>query len=147
MRERGYAESGVPLTAEDVVSAKLRAGKGRATILAAPHQTVFHALRTMQEQDISQLPVFEESNIVGTIYEDQILSLALQGKDLRKLAIRDVMSKPLPQVARDAPIARLTHLLSHEGPAVFVVMGEGRFEILTKYDLMSTIAELMEPVR
>ena len=39
----------------------------------------------MQEQDISQLPVFEETNIVGTIYEDQMLNLALQGKDLRKL--------------------------------------------------------------
>ena len=54
------------------------------------------------------------------------------------------MSDPLPQVPCDAPVERVTHLLSHEGPAVFVVMGEGRFEILTKYDLMGTIAELME---
>ena len=79
----------------------------------------------MQEQDISQLPVFEEGGIVGTIYEDQILNLALQGKDLRKLVIREVMSKPLPQVPRDAPVERVTHLLSHESPAVFVVMGNG----------------------
>jgi len=63
---------------------------------------------------------------------------------LRKLVIREVMSKALPQVACDAPVQRVTYLLSHEGPAVFVVMGEGRFEILTKYDLMDTIAELME---
>ena len=101
----------------------------------------------MQQQDISQLPVFEENNIVGTIYEDQILNMALQGKDLRKLVIREVMSKPLPQVPRDAPVERITHLLSHESPAVFVVMGEGRYEILTKYDLMGTIAELVEQVR
>src|ERR1700688_3362584 len=89
MRERGYTDSEVPLTAEDVVSAKHRSGKVRETILVGPHQTVFHALRTMQEQDISQLPVIEDTNIVGTIYEDQILSLALQGKDLRKLVIRE----------------------------------------------------------
>ena len=57
------------------------------------------------------------------------------------------MSKPLPQVAHDAPVERVTHLLSHDSPAVFVVMGEGKFEILTKYDLMGTIAELMEQVR
>jgi len=130
-----------------VVAAKQRAGKARELVLARPYQTVFHALRTMQEQDISQLPVFEETAAVGTIYEDQILNLALQGKDLRKMMIREVMSKPLPQVAHDAPVARVTHLLSHEGPAVFVVMGEGRYEILTKYDLMGTIAELMEQVR
>ena len=52
----------------------------------------------MQKQDISQLPVFEEKPPIGTIYEDQILTLALQGKDLRKLVIREVMSEPLPQV-------------------------------------------------
>ena len=101
----------------------------------------------MQEQDISQLPVFEENIVVGTIYEDQILNMALQGKDLRKLVIREVMSEPLPQVPCEAPVERVTYLLSHEGPAVFVVMGDGRFEILTKYDLMGTIAELMEQAR
>jgi cystathionine beta-synthase len=147
MRERGYTDSEVPLTAEDVVSAKHRSGKVRETILVGPHQTVFHALRTMQEQDISQLPVIEDTNIVGTIYEDQVLNLALQGKDLHKLVLREVMSKPLPQVPCDAPIERVTYLLSHEGPAVFVLMKDGRREILTKYDLMGTIAELMEQVR
>jgi cystathionine beta-synthase len=85
--------------------------------------------------------------VVGTIYEDQILNLALQGRDLRKLVIREVMSDPLPQVAHDAPVDRVTHLLSHGTPAVFVVMGEGRYEILTKYDLMGTIAELIGQMR
>ena len=111
--------------------------------MARPYQTVFHALHTMQKQDISQLPVFEENLAIGTIYEDQILNLALQGKDLRKLVIREVMGKPLPPVPSDAPVERVTHLLSHERPAVFVEMGDGHYEILTKYDLMGTIAELM----
>jgi cystathionine beta-synthase len=147
MRERGYLDSEVPLCAADVVSVKHRAGKVRELIIVRPYQTVFHALHTMQQQDISQLPVFEDTTIVGTIFEDQILNMALQGKDLRKLVIREVMSKPLPQVPRDAPVERVTHLLSHESPAVFVVMGDGRYEILTKYDLMGTIAELVEQVR
>jgi cystathionine beta-synthase len=145
MRERGYAEAGVSLTVEDVVAAKHRSGKAREMILVQPYQTVFHALRTMQEEDISQLPVFEEGKNVGTIYEDQILNLALQGKDLRKLVIREVMSEPLPQVPCDAPVERVTHMLSHDGPAVFVTMSDGHYEILTKYDLMGTIAELMHP--
>jgi hypothetical protein len=44
-------------------------------------------------------------------------------------------------------VERVTHILSHENPAVFVDMGEARFEILTKYDLMSTVASLMEQKR
>ena len=147
MRERGYVDTEVPLTAEDVVNVKRKAGKVRELVIARPYQTVFHALHIMQSQDISQLPVFEDSTPIGAIHEDQILNLALQGKDLRKLVIREVMGKPLPSVPKDAPVARVTYLLSHEGPAVFVEMGDSNYEILTKYDLMGTIAGLMEQMR
>jgi cystathionine beta-synthase len=147
MRERGYVESSVPITAAEVVHAKREAGKVRELVIARPYQTVFHALKTMQEQDISQIPVFEENLAIGTVYEDQILTLALQGKDLRKLVVREVMSKPLPRVPKNAPVERVTYILSHENPAVFVEMDETRFEILTKYDLMSTVASLMEQKR
>src|SRR5439155_1206026 len=142
MHERGYVDAATAITAAEVVNAKHASGKVRELIIARPYQTVFHALKTMQEQDISQIPVFEENLPIGTIYEDQILNLALQGKDLRKLVVREVMSNPLPQVSRTAPVERVTQILSHENPAVFVEMGDSRFEILTKYDLMSTVASL-----
>jgi cystathionine beta-synthase len=147
MRERGYVDSAVAITAGEVVNAKNKSGKVRDLVIVRPYQTVFHALKTMQEQDISQIPVFEETALIGTVYEDQILTLALQGKDLRKLVIREVMSKPLPKISRSAPVERVTYILSHENPAVFVEMDETRFEILTKYDLMSTVASLMEQKR
>jgi cystathionine beta-synthase len=147
MRERGYVDAAVAITAAEVVNAKHRAGKVRELVVARPYQTVFHALKTMQEQDISQIPVFEENLPIGTVYEDQILNLALQGKDLRKLVVREVMSTPLPRIPGSSPVERVTHILSHENPAVFVEMGDARFEILTKYDLMSTVASLMEQKR
>jgi cystathionine beta-synthase len=147
MRDHGYTEAEVALTAADVIRVKQENGKKRELVIGRPYQTVFHALHTMQQQDISQLPVFDENQVIGTIYEDQILNLALQGKDLRKLVIREVMGKPLPIVPSNAPVERVTHLLSHEGPAVFVEMGHGSFEILTKFDLMDTIAGLVEQMR
>jgi len=147
MRERGYVETTVPITVAEVVQAKRQAGKVRDLVIARPYQTVFHALKTMQEQDISQIPIFEENLNIGTMYEDQILTLALQGKDLRKLLVREVMSKPLPQVLKSAPVERVTNMLTHGSPAVFVEMDDGKFEILTKYDLMSTVASLMEQKR
>ncbi len=147
MRERGYTESSVPITAEEVVHAKTQLGKVRELVVVRPYQTVFHALKTMQEQDISQIPVFEENIPIGTVYEDQILMLALQGKDLRKLTAREVMSKPMPTILKSAPVERITYMFSHGDPAVFVQMEESKFEILTKYDLMSTVASLMEQKR
>ena len=143
MRELGYADAEVTLTAADVVRVKRQSGKKRDLIVVGPNRTVFQALQTMQQQDISQLPVFEDGRSVGTIFEDKILNLALQGKDLRKLIVREVMGPPIPQVPSNAPVERVTHLLSHESPAVFVEMESGEFEVLTKFDLMDTIAGLV----
>ena len=142
MQEHGYVDAEVALRAADVIRAKRQNGKSRDLIVVRPYQTVFHALHTMQQADISQIPVFEEEHSIGTIYEDQILNLALQGKDLRKLVIREVMGAPLPQVPADAPVGRVTHILSHSSPAVFVEMPGGKLEVLTKFDLMDTIAGL-----
>src|SRR5579864_6164247 len=51
MRERGYVEATVKITAGEVVNAKHQAGKVRELVIARPYQTVFHALKTMQDQD------------------------------------------------------------------------------------------------
>jgi cystathionine beta-synthase len=143
MHELGYADTEVTLTASDVIRVKRQNGKTRDLIVVGPNRTVYHALQTMQQQDISQLPVFEDQCSIGTVFEDQILNLALQGKDLRKLIVREVMGAALPQVPSNAPVERVTHFLSHESPAVFVEMEEGILEVLTKFDLMDTIAGLV----
>ena len=143
MREHGYADSEVTLTASDVIRVKHQNGKTREPIVIGANQTVFHALKTMQQQDISQLPVFEGDQSIGTVFEDQILNLALQGKDLRKLIVREVMGEAMPQVPFNAPVERLTYILTHDSPAVFVEMDSGKLEIVTKFDLMDTIAGLV----
>jgi cystathionine beta-synthase len=148
MREHGYVDAEVAISAADVIRVKHQNGKARDLIVVRPYQTVFHALQTMQKEDISQLPVLEDDNhSIGTVFEDQILNLALQGKDLRKLVIREVMGAALPQVPATAPVERITHILSHDSPAVFVEMPNGKLEVLTKFDLMDTISGLVSQSR
>jgi cystathionine beta-synthase len=142
MSDHGYTDAEVTLTAADVVVVKRQNGKGRDLIVVGPNRTVYQALTTMQQQDISQLPVFEDDQPVGTIFEDKIFNLALQGKDLRKLIVREVMGPPLPRIPGNAPVERVTHLLSHGSPAVFVATEDGKLEVLTKFDLMDTVAGL-----
>jgi cystathionine beta-synthase len=147
IRDHGYSEAEVVLTAADIVRVKRENGKARELLVERPYQTVFHALHTMQTHDISQVPVFEDDKPMGAVYEDQILNLALQGKDLRKLVLREVMGPMLPIVDKGAPVERITQMLSHDSPAVFVDMGEKQYEILTKFDLMGMIAGLMGQAR
>jgi cystathionine beta-synthase len=133
----------VPLTAGEIVQAKIAAGPARALIAVAPSDTVSSSLEEMQANDFSQLPVFEDGHPVGAIYEDAILNLALEGKDLKKLVVREAMSESFPVVA---PVVNVDHIMgciTRDCPAVFVSLDKGVYEILTKYDLLHAVARRM----
>jgi cystathionine beta-synthase len=144
MRDNRYFESSVPLTALDVAKAKAAPGKPAKLESVTPSDTLITALDRMREHDLSQLPVFEAGAPVGAIYEDDLLSLALEGKDLKKVVVREVMSGAFPIVSPAAPIDHLTSFITRDCPAVFVETGSGQYEILTKYDLVHAIARLLE---
>jgi cystathionine beta-synthase len=144
MRDNRYLEPSLPLTAGEIVQAKTAMGRCRELVKVSPSDTIAQALERMQSQDFSQLPVFEGGVPVGAVYEDEVLSLVLEGKDLKKLVVREVMGAAFPVVQPSAAIDQITANITRECPAVFVDVGNGHYEILTKYDLLHTIARLME---
>lgn len=131
------------MTAEEIIGLKAATAAIKELLYVLPYQTVYYALRMMQTHDVSQLPVLENDVPVGAIYEDSVLKLVLQGRDLRKVLVREIMGRAFPIVAASASFDHLTQLLTSECPAVFVEVG-GRYEILTKYDLIAAVARLAE---
>lgn len=144
MKDNRYVESSVPLTAGEIVRAKISSAPARALITVAPSETVSQALERMQANDFSQLPVFEDSRPVGAIYEDAILTEALEGNDLKKLVVREVMGAAFPIVQPAAAIDQITTNITRDCPAVFVDLSDCHYEILTKYDLLHAVARLVE---
>jgi cystathionine beta-synthase len=144
MRDNRYLEPFLPLTAGEIVEVKMALGRGRELVKVSPSDTIAEALERMQSHDFSQLPVFEGGDPVGAVYEDDVLSLVLEGKDLKKLVVREVMGAAFPVVQPSAAIDQITANITRDCPAVFVDVGNGQYEILTKYDLLHTIARLVE---
>lgn len=144
MRRHQYWEAELHITAGDVVLQKHKRHPASHLITASVADSAHHALKLMQEHEISQLPVFEERACIGTVREDEILNLALRGVDLNALVLRECMRDPLPVVDTRAPIERVTFLLTQESPAVLVRLSEEKYEILTKYDLIDMISNLAE---
>jgi cystathionine beta-synthase len=144
MRRHQYWEAEWNATADQVVRWKRQRHPDVKLISATAGETAQHALRLMQDNEISQLPVFDDGVCVGTVREDEILNLALRGSDLAQLVLRECMKGPLPMVEREAPIDRVTYLLTNESPAVLVEIANQQFEILTKYDLIEMLASLTE---
>jgi cystathionine beta-synthase len=141
MKDNQYSEASLPLTAAEIVAAKAPGGLPVELVTVAPADPVSEALERMQSKDFSQLPVFENAAPVGAIYEDEILTLALAGKDLKKLVVREVMSPSFPVVPSGATIDQISVFITRDCPAVFVELGDRRYEILTKYDLFRAVAQ------
>ena len=76
--------------------------------------------------------------------EDKLVSMVLQGTDLKQVIVREVMESAFPIVSPDTTIDQITGLLKGDTPAVFVRMGDGKYEIITKYDVVHTIAGMAE---
>ncbi len=140
MRENRYLEPAVRLTAGECLRHKTIV---RALQAAAPGDSAQDALHKMDELDISQLPVLEDQQPLGAVTEDRLVALVLQGEDLGKRVVREVMDPPFPIVDPGTTIDQISGLLGGE-TAIFVRMADGTFEILTKSDVVHTIAWLAE---
>jgi cystathionine beta-synthase len=141
MRENQYLESNAklaPLTAKDIINDK---SVVKELLFVTPSNIVADAIRKMRGLEISQMPVFEGEIPVGSIYEDDIMKAILDGKDINKLYIREIMGKPFPLLNSSATIDEITRLISKYMPAALVDIGGGRFDIITKYDLLQSIVK------
>lgn len=141
MRDNRYLGAAVKVSAKECVKTKR---KLRDLQFVAPEDTALKAMSKMEEMDISQLPVFENGTPLGSITEDRLVSLVLQGHDLKTTAVRDVMEPSFPVVDPETTIDQITELLRGETPAVFVKMSDKKYEIITKYDVVHTIAGLSD---
>jgi cystathionine beta-synthase len=144
MRDNRYFESSLSLAAGEIVREKLARGPSAKLVAVAPSDTVAVALDRLRRHDFSQLPVFENGRPVGALYEDTVLTLTLDGKDLKKVVVLEAMSEPFPVVPASAAIENVTAHITRDCPAVFVEMTDGQYEILTKYDLLHAIARRAE---
>ena len=144
MKEHQYFETEIYLQAKDVVLAKRGARGGRKLVMGNPKGTLLDALKQMRKQDISQLPVYDGKNMVGSVLEDDILSMMLKGKDIKKMIVREVMAEALPVVSPQARIDSIMRLISPQRPAVLVELTKGQYEIVTKYDILNAVSKLTE---
>ncbi len=141
MRDNRYLEPEVFLSAGQCVRAKSRLKELQSVQI---EESAFDAMAKMRKMDISQMPVFDNQELTGSITEDKLVSLVLQGLDLKATTVREILEPSFPVVEPDTTIDKITGLLRGDTPAVFVRMGKDSYEIITKYDVVHTIAGMHE---
>jgi cystathionine beta-synthase len=140
MQDHGFLEEVEPLTAESVVqSIGTEALRGERLISVSADTTLADAIDVMKGHGISQLPVTENGDVVGSLVETGILSRLIMEPDARARLVRDVMDEPFPVVEASTPVREFAKYLQGQGTAVLVRHEEGSMSILTRTDLISTL--------
>lgn len=134
MLERGFFDV---KTFKDIVSARA----GKKLITAEPQQTVADAVSLMKKYDIEQIPVIKDNAIIGAVSEGGLFQKIFGNPEIRNATLETVMEPPCPIVAFDTPVERLGNLINKENGAVLAKDEKGDFHIVTKYDIIQSMAK------
>jgi cystathionine beta-synthase len=106
-------------------------------VAVSPGQTVRQALRLMQLHDISQLPVMDGANCVGSVMDWSLTARALEDAKLLDTMLSHVMDAPFPLMDDHQPAESVAKVLSKSNPAVLVRTNGKVTGIVTRSDLLS----------
>jgi cystathionine beta-synthase len=134
MRERGFLDD--EMKVKDIISKK----SNKTFHFVTPDTTVRKAFETMKSLDISQMPVVDNDNMVGSITENAVLTYLLENPIKHtEHKIEDIMDAPFPIVQEDLPLRQLNRYISKKIPAVMARDKAGAMHILTKYDIIQAV--------
>jgi cystathionine beta-synthase len=121
-----------------VLEAKGR-GEGDTPVVVSitPGATVRQALRLMSLHDVSQLPVMDGPNCVGSVSDWSLSAKSLDDTKLLDSTVSQVMDGPFPIVDIDQPVDGVAKLLSKSNPAVLVRSNGHVQAILTRSDMLN----------
>jgi cystathionine beta-synthase len=102
-----------------------------------PGQTVRQAIRLMQLHDVSQLPVMDGANCVGSVSDWSLSARSLDDPKLLDVTVSTVMDGPFPVVDEQQSADSVAKLLSKSNPAVLVRTNGRVTGIVTRSDLLS----------
>ena len=108
----------------------------RAVISVGPGATVRQALRLMSLHDVSQLPVMDGSDCVGSVSDWSLSARSLEDTRLLDATVSDVMDSPFPVVDANQPVDAVVKLLSKSSPALLVREDDTVQGIVTRSDLL-----------
>ena len=107
-----------------------------AVISIAPGSGVRQALNLMALHDVSQVPVMEDNECIGSVVESSLSQRGLETPALLDATVREVMDTPFPTLATDEAVDSAVKLLSKTTPAV-LVKEHGRVQgIVTRSDML-----------
>jgi cystathionine beta-synthase len=136
MRERQFLDDTFELTALGIIDTK----EMSEFVTIEAEKSLKDAIGVMRGLGISQLPVTDQGEIVGSVTESTILSALLESTDDAGNAVSRIMAPPFPVVDFNATTKEISSKIHKDNSAVLVKDRSGQLQIITEFDLIHAIA-------
>jgi len=133
MRERGFIDAAK--NALDLIQSH----KDLKLITAAPGELVGNVIARMREYNISQVPVVKEGKFIGSLNDSDLFQKLIENPELKLASVEDVMQEAFAIVEANERVENIARLLDKKTHAVLVNLGDEKYQIITKHDLIDAI--------
>ena len=118
-----------------LITGTKNSGSPSQLIFASPDEIVSSALAKMNEYSVTQIPVLENNQSVGSLRESQVLTKLLGNRDLLEAKVSEVMDKSFPVLEVDASFNEIKAKLQ-KSPAVLIEDFKRITGIITRSDVL-----------
>jgi cystathionine beta-synthase len=137
MRERHFLEITKP-KAIDLVADH----KNLKLLTVDVNATVSDALEILNKYNISQIPVTENGNFVGSLNESYLFTRLIENNDVKSQPVKRLMQPAFPIVGEKVPIEEVSKLITKDNNAVLLRDMGGNMHIITKHDIIRAVAQM-----
>src|SRR5260370_2912418 len=109
----------------------------KSLVVVAPNDRVVEALAKMNELGLTQIPVLEDGESVGSLRENHLLSQVFNDRDLLEAPVSKLMDKRFPTVGVNDNLNVVTRKL-RSSPAVLIEEYGRITGIITRHDVLDT---------
>lgn len=134
MMERGFLEV---KTFKDIINSR----PAKRLITLEPSQLVSEAVALMDKYDIENIPVMKDGQNLGALSQQGLFSKVFSNPDIKEQPINKIMEPAYPEISFDTPLERISTFITKENGAVLSKDESGTYHIITKYDIIKSLAK------
>lgn len=105
-------------------------------VYVSPQDTLSQAIQVMQKINISQVPVIENNNVIGSLNEASLMKMLHEGINFSNQEVSAVMGKPLPILDEKVDISEAYRILLSGTSGIIVEQNGIPRGLITRTDLI-----------
>lgn len=137
MRERHFLEVTKPRAIDLVAS-----HKDLKLLTIDAEATVNEAMEILGKYSISQIPVTEKGEYIGSLNDNYLFTKLIENNDIKNYKVKSLMQAAFPIVGEKATIEEVSKLITKDNNAVLLRDLGGNMNIITKHDIIEAVAKM-----